>query len=370
MNDQLDRTVRAVLADIVATAPPAEAHPVRQLATEADATNRRPLFAIAAAVVAVAALGTGLYLFSRQGDGAPPAHSTPLAPTQLDQLLYPAGMHVSQVLSFTDGGSGDRAVLLTPEGRPFVVNVAEAESQDGSLPATADQRRINGSTFAASIEGGSVNYATSTSCLVVTIGERLPQEAAWSADALAVLDDLVVEGNHVSLQVPAGWTSMGGIGRIDTGFVVSFTTADGRTAEMAQTLVGPAGALVGLLGSAIVTSTTVNGHAAWAYTVDGWTFLAWTRGDGSAKLGLKGGTAGELVALAEGMTIQHGRDWAEGLAAGSDGSPASLVLPTFTPAPGSPVSSDPTRATGPVAATPPSTPATCGVRTVSLRYTP
>ena len=49
MNDQLDRTVRTVLADIVATTPPLSDLPERLLPVEGPARNRRPVFAIAAA---------------------------------------------------------------------------------------------------------------------------------------------------------------------------------------------------------------------------------------------------------------------------------------------------------------------------------
>ena len=118
MNDQLDRTVRTVLADIVATTPPLAELPERMLPVEAADRNRRPVFAIAAAVIVVVGIGAGLFAMSRQDSDAPPADSSPLVPNEFDRLLYPAGMDVSQVYVTASPGNRAGAVIISPDGLP------------------------------------------------------------------------------------------------------------------------------------------------------------------------------------------------------------------------------------------------------------
>ncbi|MDO8403120.1 MAG: hypothetical protein Q7T27_06455 [Pseudomonas sp.] len=328
MNDHLDRTVRTVLADIVATTPALDAHPIRLIPVEHEAPAHRAVFAIAAAVIAVVGIGVGLFAMSRQDSDAPPADSPPLAPNELDRLLYPAGMERSQVYGMPSPGNRAGAVLVTPDGRPFAVSVEE--NFWGSLPADAEQREVNGRTFGASGAMDSMDYTTLSSCLMVDVGDRVPQAAAWSTDAFTMVNGLTIDGTSVSLQVPAGWTSMGS-GALATTYVVSFTTTDGRSAELMQMLDAPAGALLAQHALSTLTPTVFDGNTAWLYSMDGWMYLAWNRAEGSAMIALQDGTADQLVALAAQMTGLHGSDWSKDIAAIGTGSTATVATAAGTP---------------------------------------
>lgn len=77
MNDQLDRAVRSVLADIVDTAPQPPEQPARLLTIDDPATERRrPVLGAAAAVIAVAGIG-GVALLSGRSDAPAPAAQPP-----------------------------------------------------------------------------------------------------------------------------------------------------------------------------------------------------------------------------------------------------------------------------------------------------
>ena len=328
MNDHLDRTVRTVLADIVATTPALEAHPIRLVPLKHEAPARRPVFAIAAAVIAVAAIGAGLFAMSRQNSDAKPADSTPLAPNELNRLLYPAGMDVTQVYGTASQGNRSGTVLVAPDGRPFAVSVMD--NFWGSQPADREQRQVGGRTFSAGDEMGSISYTTLSSCLMVAVGERVPQDGTWSADALTALNGLSIDGTDVTVQTPAGWTSMGS-GALSASYGVSFTTPDGRAANLDQMLDSPAGALVAQRTLYSLTATAVDGSPAWLYGDGQWMFLAWNRAEGSAVLGLQDGTAEELLALAAQMATQHGSDWSQGLDHFAEGSASTVATAAGVP---------------------------------------
>lgn len=322
MNDHLDRTVRTVLADIVATTPTLAEHPERLMLVEHEMPTRRPVFAIAAAVVAVVGIGVGLFAMSRQNNDTPPADAPPVAPNELDRLLYPSGMKLGQVYGMPSPGNRAGAVLVTPDGRPFAVSVEE--NFWASLPTDAEQREVNGHTFGASGAMGSMDYTTLSSCLMVDVSERVAQSTPWAADSLAMVNGLAIDGTDVTLQTPAGWTSMGD-GALGATYVVSFTTPAGNAATMMQMLDAPAGALLAQHALSTLTPTTFDGKPAWLYTIDGWTYLAWNRAEGSALVGLQDGTPEQLVALAAQMTTQRGSDWSKNIAAIGTGPAGSSV---------------------------------------------
>lgn len=77
MNDQLDRAVRSVLTDIVATAPERDDHPIRTVGVQPRSRVQRPYLMVAAAALALVGVG-GVALVNNRDTCTSPA-STPAA---------------------------------------------------------------------------------------------------------------------------------------------------------------------------------------------------------------------------------------------------------------------------------------------------
>ena len=119
MNDQLDRAVRTVLADIIATAPERDDQPIHTVTVDSlEAGRRRPYLMVAAAALAVVGVG-GLAIVTNQHAGTTPTSaptaSTPLAsdPTASDRPsasplgpLLPTELEADAIPLVTPGGSG------------------------------------------------------------------------------------------------------------------------------------------------------------------------------------------------------------------------------------------------------------------------
>lgn len=124
MNDQLDRAVHSVLADIVHTAPQPPDQPARLLTIDEPATTRRrPVLAAAAAVIAVAGIG-GVALLSGRGAAPTPAaqpespavlaFATPTVRLSADSVEVIVGANVFTPTAATvdfDPGSADYTTL-------------------------------------------------------------------------------------------------------------------------------------------------------------------------------------------------------------------------------------------------------------------
>ena len=79
-------------------------------------------------------------------------------------------MDVSQVYVTASPGNRAGAVIISPDGLPFAISVME--DFWGALPADGDEREVNGRTFSAGAEMGSVSYTTLASCVMVAMGRR------------------------------------------------------------------------------------------------------------------------------------------------------------------------------------------------------
>jgi hypothetical protein len=124
MNDQLDRSVRSVLADIVDAAPEPTEQPSRLLTIDGPATGRRrPVLAAAAAMIAVVGLG-GVALLSSRGEAPTPAaqmgspsalaFATPTVRMSADSVEVIVGANVFTPTAATvdsDPGSADYTTL-------------------------------------------------------------------------------------------------------------------------------------------------------------------------------------------------------------------------------------------------------------------
>jgi hypothetical protein len=325
MNDHLDRTVRTVLADIVATTPTAEPQPIHLVPLDHDVRGRRPVFAIAAALVVVAAIAAGLYVFSRQdGDG-----TAATSPSRLDGLLYPAAMSVTQLL-FAPAAPDSRLGIsvVSPSHHLFTISVMA--NFWGTLPADYNQRTVNGAVFGAGPTMGTMSYTALTSCAMVTIIDHSPNAAQWSTEATSLVNGTSIEAGGGSLHLPPGWTSLSGDWMANS-YSADFTTPSGSKAILFQ-MEPSLGALLSQMSLMSATPTTFAGRPAWLLerSDNSWRFLGWERVEGGAALlGVDGATVEDLKNLASQLSAGHAAEWshAEG-ESGTEVTTAATAAPT------------------------------------------
>lgn len=376
MTQQLDLQVRAAFDEIVRQSPDLGATPTAQvlsLSSPGSAVGDRRVWVAAAAAAVVVVGGAGLVAVTRTpADSAlrPAASPTPgmstaapitapvttvavgSTPPVVDDrfaaLLAPVGAAEvwREVRGLDESWVSEARTFVTPEGR---VLSATLKPVQGSF--RGEVRQVGASSFTFLNEDGNHVYLTTGECQSVAVLAANEYGAEpWSAEALALLAEVMVDSSDVWAAAPDGWSEIEG-GFSELLYETTFTVLDAAgtpsaDARLVQTD-APLGHVLALSGMAFATArpatvaglpSNTDGDRAWVLTdaVGQW-YVGWNTAAGSALLSVQtedGPRSAEPVWVEVTKVLQVGRPefWAEALQAAGSGAASAGTDPVSTAA--------------------------------------
>lgn len=316
MNEpHLDHSIRRAVATIVSRAPEPDATPTSASSpTETPARSLAPVLAVAAGLVAL--LVGFLVIVSGRGDdqrlATPPSSSVPstvIGDDPLAELLFPTGIDVTPgAASVTDATGSSGAGLIDPNGDLFLLG--SSPHALGVEGPNWGGRTIGDLEVRQGQEDQAIVYAVWDECWAFSVNTL--SGGVWDADVSALFASITVSDGAVSVSRPNGWESLGG-GAQGLTYVLA-VSAGGTDLALLQAPDTALGALIAQRSNATAQPVDIDGTAGWLLESDDGRYVAWMHGEVAVMLGgADAPSAGELVALASELTVDHAPAWSTAL---------------------------------------------------------
>lgn len=357
-NDQLSRSIREALGDIIADSPRPAPRPVQVIKLRSNkepAGPRRLILAVAAATIIVAG---GVAIANRSDnpttvgvggtnettDSAtaptPTTVSGPVSPPPADatlaSLLYPVGATnlTASIVSMDATWVANARSFVTPDGK--VLSALLEPPHNDIAGAAVDERALGTNTVYFLNEDGNHVYLATGNCQSVAV--LAPNEYGgqpWSAEALALAATIDVNSGDAWVSAPAGWSTIdGGFAELvyDINFGVTDPAGGLATTVNLQQASAPLGYLIAQSGMPFMNAEAVTmtglpsatDDNAWVLSdATGRQYVGWNTSFGSALLVVQSDQVpAEADILRMALQIGYADRWSAALANGGTPSPS------------------------------------------------